>query len=84
MTSPVDIPHDWEAFSLGDLLDLSNGINAAKSAYGSGVPFVNVLEVITHETLNERLIPGRIKASTGLLARYRVSYGDVLFNPDRA
>jgi len=80
MTAVVDVPRDWEVFSLGDLLDLSNGVNADKSAYGSGVPFVNVLEVITHEALTDQLIPGRINLSSALLARYQVRYGDVLFN----
>jgi type I restriction enzyme S subunit len=65
---------------LGDLLDFSNGINADKSAYGSGTPFINVLEVITSESLTEEDIPGLVTLPPKVLARYRVSRGDVLLN----
>ena len=71
---------DWQTFSLGDLLKFSNGINAGKSAYGSGVPFANVLEVITHESLQAGDIPGRVNLPPKILARYKVQRGDILFN----
>lgn len=65
---------------MGDLLAFSNGINADKSAYGSGVPFANVLEVITHDALRTEQIPGRITVTPKVLKRYEVKYGDVLLN----
>jgi type I restriction enzyme, S subunit len=73
-------PDDWQEFDLGDLLSFSNGINADKSAYGQGVPFANVLEVITHESLSADEIPGRVSLPSKVLSRYRVKRGDVLFN----
>ena len=45
------IPEDWQIVSLSDLFDFRNGVNADKSAYGQGSPFINVLEVITHTHL---------------------------------
>jgi type I restriction enzyme S subunit len=81
MMGPIGIvPSGWTAFTLGDLLDFSNGINAEKSSYGSGTPFANVLEVITNDYLDEVLIPGRIDLPQNTLNRYRVQHGDVLFN----
>jgi len=80
MTVAVDVPRGWQTLSLGDLFDFNNGVNADKTAYGSGIPFANVLEVITYEALTDRLIPGRIKLSPALIARYQVRHGDVLFN----
>lgn len=74
------VPTDWREFSLGDLLDFSNGINADKSAYGHGVPFANVLEVITHEALSAADIPGLVRLPKQVLSRYRVRRGDLLFN----
>jgi type I restriction enzyme S subunit len=71
---------DWEKVTLGELLQLSNGINAAKAAYGTGVPFANVLEVITHEWLIESDIPGRITVTPKMRKRYEVKPNDVLFN----
>jgi type I restriction enzyme S subunit len=65
---------------LGELLSFSNGINADKSAYGTGVPFANVLEVITNESIAETDIPGRIAIDPEVRRRYEVKPGDVLFN----
>jgi type I restriction enzyme S subunit len=71
---------EWREFTIDQLLSLSNGINADKSAYGHGIPFINVLEVITHESLDTSDIPGRVTLPRKMLARYRVEHGDVLFN----
>jgi type I restriction enzyme S subunit len=76
MTEPID----WSSATLGELFDFSNGINAGKSAYGSGTPFINVLEVITKESLTLEDIPGRVTLPKSVLDRYRVKYGDVLLN----
>lgn len=80
MKVSLEEPHGWTRFTLGELLELSNGVNADKAAYGRGIPFVNVLEVITHEGLSEALIPGRITLPADVAARYEVKYGDLLFN----
>ncbi|MCH9733601.1 MAG: restriction endonuclease subunit S [Actinomycetia bacterium] len=71
---------EWREYELGELFKLSNGINADKSAYGRGTPFINVLEVITHESLNVGNIPGQVTLPKKVLARYQVKQGDVLFN----
>ena len=55
-------------------------LNADKSAYGSGIPFINVLEVITYSTLTEVRIPGKISLSAQARSAFAVQYGDVLFN----
>jgi type I restriction enzyme, S subunit len=46
MTVIADTPQGWEEFLLDELFDFANGVNADKSAYGDGIPFANVLEVI--------------------------------------
>lgn len=73
----VDAPR---SVTLGDLFEFSNGLNTDKSAYGSGTPFANVLEVITHEELDESKIPGRVNVDRAVQNRYSVRHGDVLFN----
>ena len=80
MIVTVAVPEGWDVYSLGDLFDFTNGINADKSAYGRGIPFANVMEVINHEALIDYMIPGRIRLAPGLLKRYQVRHGDVLFN----
>jgi type I restriction enzyme S subunit len=74
------MPEDWEAFQFGELFEFSNGVNADKSAYGDGIPFANVFEIIKNEALIDELIPGRIRLSPALVARHLVRHGDVLFN----
>ncbi len=74
------IPEDWEVKPMAELFTFQNGVNAEKSAYGSGVPFINVLEVITHSTITETRIPGRITLTAPALNAFTVQRGDVLFN----
>ncbi len=74
------IPDSWETVPLGEVLEFQNGVNADAKAYGSGVRFANVLEVITHSHLTSADIPGRVQLTPSLARAYRVRRGDVLFN----
>lgn len=80
MKASVGIPSGWEEFTLGELFEFSNGVNADKSAYGDGLPFANVFEVVKNEALTDDLIPGRVNLPPTVAARYLVRHGDVLFN----
>lgn len=73
-------PDDWDVQPLGALLSFQNGYNAEKAAYGRGLPFANVLEVITKGHLNESDIPGRVTVDPDQLQSFLVKPGDVLFN----
>ena len=79
-TEAGEIPVDWEVVQLGEAFEFRNGVNADKGAYGQGVPFINVLEVITNSHLTERDIPGRITLPRSVLDPFRVLPGDVVFN----
>jgi type I restriction enzyme, S subunit len=74
------IPGDWEVHSLRRILTFRNGFNAKKSAYGSGTPFINVLEIITTSHLHASNIPGRVKLTSEHMETFRVRRGDILFN----
>jgi type I restriction enzyme S subunit len=74
------IPEEWALLSMAELFTFQNGVNADKAAYGKGIPFINVLEVITHSTLTEARIPGRISLPPQTSSAFRVQTGDVLFN----
>ena len=74
------IPEDWEVKAMAELFALQNGVNADKSAYGRGVPFINVLEVITLPRLQEPSIPGRVSLTPQTISAFSVQKGDVLFN----
>ncbi|WP_440945308.1 restriction endonuclease subunit S [Methanosarcina sp. T3] len=74
------IPEDWKVKPMAELFTFQNGVNADKSSYGSGIPFINVLEVITHSTITEDKIPGKISLSAQAISAFTVQRGDILFN----
>jgi type I restriction enzyme S subunit len=74
------IPKQWDVASFSELFDFRNGVNADKKAYGTGVPFINVLEVITNTHLFKADIPGRISLDKSQIEPYTVRHGDVVFN----
>ncbi|MEL7213683.1 MAG: restriction endonuclease subunit S [Pseudomonadota bacterium] len=74
------VPEGWVHTSLGDLLEFKNGYNTEKANYGGGVPFINVSEVLKHESLTADLIPGSVKLNEAAAKAYRVNRGDILFN----
>lgn len=74
------IPEGWNSSLLGELFSFSNGINADKSAYGHGVPFINVLEPIKYSHIREIDIPGKVSVPSRLSKNCSVKYGDIVFN----
>lgn len=74
------IPENWNVIQFSDLLEFRNGVNADKVAYGKGIPFINVLEVITHSHLSVAKVPGRITLPANVASMYGIRYGDILFN----
>jgi type I restriction enzyme S subunit len=79
-TNLSSMPEEWDAIPLGDICDFSNGVNANKEAYGSGVPFVNVLEVVENTHIGLEDIPGRVEIPQKIQRKYSVESGDILFN----
>jgi type I restriction enzyme S subunit len=71
---------EWEPRQLGGLLDFQNGVNAGKEAYGRGIPFINVLEVVENTHIEVTDIPGRVDVPSETRNKYSVQSGDILFN----
>lgn len=76
----TEIPREWDVFELGKLFEFKNGINAGKESYGTGVKFINVMEVIYHDFITSDIIPGTVQISVEQKELYLVKDGDVLFN----
>lgn len=74
------IPVEWDVSSLSELLEFRNGVNAEKRAYGDGVPFINVLEVIANTHIRSSVISGRIRLAGDVVDTFAVRRGDILFN----
>lgn len=70
----------WPTAKLGELFWFQNGVNADRTAYGRGVLFANVLEVISHNSLTSERIPGRVDLPARVIESFAVALGDVLFN----
>jgi type I restriction enzyme S subunit len=74
------VPEDWELLRFAELFDFANGVNADKSAYGEGVKFINVLDVINHTHIRGTPVVGQVKLDKATRDSYAVRRGDILFN----
>jgi type I restriction enzyme S subunit len=74
------IPEEWGLVPFSELFEFRNGVNAEKDAYGHGMPFINVLEVITKGHLRAVDITGRVALSKAAIDSFAVHRGDLVFN----
>lgn len=70
---------DWELKTLGDFFKFKNGVNADKSAYGSGRKFINVLDIISDLPITHESIIGSVEITDKEFKKNKVVYGDILF-----
>lgn len=61
------------------MLEFKNGINADKEAYGKGVKFINVLDILSNNYITAEKIVGRVDIDDDTLQKYGVNFGDVVF-----
>lgn len=74
------LPKGWREVQLGEFMEFKNGLNTRKENYGSGVKFVNVMDVFSHNHLYANDVIGSVQVTKKQLVDYSVKYGDVLFN----
>ena len=70
---------DWATERLGDFYIFKNGVNAEKEAYGSGIKFVNVMDIVSDSPLRYDKIIGEVEISESEFKKNEVIYGDILF-----
>ena len=73
------IPNSWEAVLLGDLFVFKNGLNKAKSYFGSGTPIVNYMDVYERPGLRPDDLLGRVSLTPEEIRNFKVRRGDVFF-----
>jgi type I restriction enzyme S subunit len=73
-----EFENSWIIKFLPDLGDLKNGFNADKNAFGSGVHFVNLMDIFGRNEIKTTSL-GRVEASEGEIEKYSIKRGDVLF-----
>jgi type I restriction enzyme S subunit len=70
----------WKRVKLGDLFDFKNGVNAEKSSYGTGTPFINVMDIFRSDILTQVDVRGKVEISNRILEENSAVYGDIFFN----
>ncbi len=74
------LPKGWREVQLGEFMEFKNGLNTRKENYGSGVKFVNVMDVFSHNHLYANDVIGSVQVNEKQRVDYSVKHGDVLFN----
>jgi type I restriction enzyme S subunit len=69
----------WGENALGELFTFKNGLNSDKEKYGSGIKFINVLDIIGESVITYESIIGKVEVTEKELEKNEVIYGDVLF-----
>ena len=70
---------DWINLTLGELLTFKNGLNSDKDKYGSGVKFINVLDIIENNFITYDKIIGSVEVTKKEFDKNEIVYGDILF-----
>lgn len=73
------VPEDWDIAPLGSIGKFRNGINKPKDAFGSGYPFVNLMDVFGVSKISASNHLGLIETSEADRSTYDLKTGDVLF-----
>ena len=73
------LPNAWDAVPLSDLFVFKNGLNKAKSFFGTGTPIVNYMDVFEHPGLRTNNLSGRVNLSHAEVKNFEVRLGDVFF-----
>jgi len=73
-------PKGWKQEKLGDLFEFKNGVNTEAANYGTGIKFVNVMDVFENSSLICEKIRGSVNVTDEKIDLYKLQMGDVLFN----
>ena len=57
------LPKGWREIQLGEFMEFKNGLNTKKENYGSGVKFVNVMDVFSHNHLYANDVIGSVQVN---------------------
>ena len=70
---------NWTLKSLNSLMEFKNGINAAKDAYGKGIKYISVTDILNNNFITYEKIKGLVNIDNITLKNNSVTYGDVVF-----
>jgi type I restriction enzyme S subunit len=75
----VGFSEEWGEVKMGELLSFKNGYNAGAEQYGSGVKFINVLDIIENDFITHDRIIGSVQIPPKDFEKNEVKFGDILF-----
>ena len=64
---------------MNSLMDFSNGFNGSSTLYGTGIPYISVMDILNNDFITYECIRGKVNIDEQTLKRFAVDYGDVLF-----
>tara|TARA_R110002050_G_scaffold204522_4_gene340192 strand:- start:120058 stop:121404 length:1347 start_codon:yes stop_codon:yes gene_type:complete len=70
---------EWGKTTLERVFTFKNGLNSDKSKYGTGIKFINVLDIINDQLITYDSIIGKVEVTAKELEKNEVIYGDILF-----
>lgn len=70
---------EWEEKKLEEILEFKNGVNASAGDYGTGIKFINVLDILENRYITYENIIGKVNIDDKKLGENEVNYGDILF-----
>ena len=74
-----EFDNNWNLVTLKSLMDFKNGINAPKDAYGKGIKYISVTDILNNNFITYEKIKGLVDIDSTTLENNSVTYGDVLF-----
>ena len=60
----------WEQRKLGELLHFQNGFNGSSDSFGSGVPLISVMDVLSDGFITHDTVRGKARLSDDEMKRY--------------
>ena len=61
------------------MLYFQNGFNGSSDSFGSGVPLISVMDILSDGFITHDTVRGKARLNDDEMRRYSVEYGDVLF-----
>ena len=74
-----EFKNNWNLMSLNSLMEFKNGINATKDAYGKGIKYISVTDILNNNFITYEKIKGLVNIDNITLKNNSVTYGDVVF-----
>jgi type I restriction enzyme, S subunit len=74
------VPEGWSNNTFEELFEFKNGINTDAANYGSGIKFVNIMDIFESPAITQDRIRGSVTISDKQVRDYQLQRGDVLFN----